>query len=262
MSRKFNTYVGLFLTMTMLVFMLFPITLFAAPKTKVKAAEVHLKGMTNGNLPYGLTKQAYRNGEVGPYVIVFSGPIEQSMKNSVELIGATLVEFIPKFAFLVTMNPKMAEKVAGLSCVEEVMIYQPAYKVNPSLKDEFGNVKAQGEIVVRISTFGDDTSVLDNEIINAHGKKLAHGKGKVAVKMNSNQLEKFANLNSVKHIEPVVQFELFNDVAKGYMDVDDIWTLGYDGSGQVVGVCDTGLDTGVNNSTMHLDFQGRIDAIY
>ncbi len=53
-----------------------------------------------------------------------------------------------------------------------------------------------------------------------------------------------------------------NDVAKGYMDVDDLWNLGYDGSGQIVGICDTGFDTGVNDSTMHLDFQGRIDAIY
>ncbi len=80
--------------------------------------------------------------------------------------------------------------------------------------------------------------------------------------MHGNQLTKFAQNNAVKYIEKESIFELLNDVAKGYMDVDDLWNLGYDGAGQVVGICDTGLDTGVNDSTMHLDFQGRIDAIY
>ncbi len=205
MSRKFNRYVGLFLTMTMLVFMLFPATLLAAPKDKVKAnnVKVHLKGMSKTDkLPYGLMKKAYKKGEVAPYIIVFSGPIEPPMKLDVKHVGAKLVEYIPDFAFLATMTPAMAQKIKDLPYVEDVMIYQPAYKVNPSLKDEFGNIKAIGdEVTVRILTFGEDTAVLDNEIINAHGKKLAHGKGKVVVKMHRNQLEKFANMNSVKYIE-------------------------------------------------------------
>ncbi len=263
MNKKFNRLVGLFLTMTVLVFMLFPTTLLAAPKGKVKTAEVHLKGISvNDKIPHGLMKKAYKKGEVAPYLIVFNGPIEPEMKFGVKHVGAKLVEYIPDYAFLATMTPEMAQKIEDLPYVEDVMIYQPAYKVHPSLKDESGRIKTIGEeVTVRIFTFG-DSAVLDNEIINAHGKKLAHGQGKVAVKIHRNQLEKFATINSVKYIEEVHKFELFNDIAKGYMDVDDLWTLGYDGSGQVVGVCDTGLDTGVDNSTMHLDFQGRIDVIY
>ncbi len=264
MSRKFNRNVVLFLTVTMLVFMLFPTTLFAAgPKAKVKAMpKVHLKGMdVNGKMPNGLMKKAYLQGEEGPYIVSFSGPVEEAMKAQVENKGAKLVEYIPEFSFLALMTPEVASKVENLSFVEEVMIYQPAYKVNPSLKDEFGYAKTTEEVIVTIHTFG-DSSVLDNEIINAHGKKMAHSKGKVAVKMHGNQLVKFAQNNAVKYVEEVATFELFNDIAKGYMDVDDMWSLGYDGAGQVVAVCDTGLDTGVNDSTMHLDFQGRIDAIY
>ncbi|MCK4259945.1 MAG: S8 family serine peptidase [Halanaerobiales bacterium] len=255
MSRKFRRNLGLLLVLSM-AFMLFSITSLASN-------DLRLKGFAKDNkLPYGLIKKAYQSGVEGPYIIICNGPIDPEMKSGMYQEGANLVEYIPEFSFLALMTPEEAKNVEALSFVEDVMIYQPAYKVNPSLKDEFGNIKNDGEVTVRIMTFGDDTTVLDNEIINAHGKKVANGKGKVVVTMHSNQLEKFANLNSVKYIEIHKEYKLFNDVAKGYMDVDDLWNLGYEGSGQVVGVCDTGLDTGVNNSGMHLDFQGRIDAIY
>lgn len=272
MRRKFTRFMSLFLVVSMMLFMVFPTAVFAKPDKKEVVngkidSVVHLKGhelkaKQQKNLPYGLSKK-YMKEEVGPYIIMFAGPIEEPMKQQVEKEGATLVEYIPDFAFLATMTPEVAVNVAALSFVVDVQVYEPAYKINPSLVDEKGNIKGYGDVVVRITTFGEPTTLLDNEVKNAHAKQLEKGKNHITVKMDKTQIAKFAYLNNVKSIEEKPEYTLLNDVAKGIMDVDDVWSLGsFDGTGQVVGICDTGLDTGVNNSTMHLDFQGRIDAIY
>ena len=46
------------------------------------------------------------------------------------------------------------------------------------------------------------------------------------------------------------------------MNASTAWNQPLTGAGQIIGICDTGLDTGKNDSTMHQDFQGRINAIY
>ncbi|AZR74573.1 hypothetical protein BBF96_14960 [Anoxybacter fermentans] len=274
MRRKF---VSVLLTIALLLFVVLPTPLFADMTKNLNNSgeiatwdsympEIHLKGYKikpnqKISLPYNL-KKSYSVGEEGPYIIVFSGPIEEPMKAWVAKEGAKLVEYIPDFSFLALMTPEVAARVEALPFVVDVMIYHPAFKIHPSLKDEQGNIKGYGDVTVNILTFGKDISVLDNEIKNAHATKLYGKNGKAVVKLNRGQLIKFAHLNAVKYIEEVPEYQLLNDVAKGYIDVDDLWNLGYDGSGQVVGVADTGLDTGVNDSSMHLDFQGRIDAIF
>lgn len=271
MRRKFSSVLSMVLVVAMMIFVVLPAV--AAAKPDVKGAfekqnpVVHLKGhqlkaKQKQDLPYGLTKK-YMKNEVGPYIIMFAGPIEEPMKQQVVKEGAELVEYIPDFAFLATMTPEVAVNVAALPFIVDVQVYEPVYKISPSLIDEKGNIKGYGEIVVRITTFGEPDTLLDNEVKNARAKQLGKGKNNVTIKMDKSQIAKFAYMNNVKSIEEKPNYVLFNDVAKGIMDVDDVWSLGsFDGTGQVVGICDTGLDTGVNNSTMHLDFQGRIDAIY
>ncbi|WP_066497738.1 S8 family serine peptidase [Abyssisolibacter fermentans] len=259
MNKKFKRNISLFLVAMMMMLCVAPITSYA-DETKGSANGIYLKGM-NEKIPNGLLKKGYSQNEIGPYMVNFNGPIKNEMKSGVESLGAELVEYIPDFAFLTTMTPEVAEKVKELSFVEEVMVYQPAFKIHPSLKDDSGNVKDNGEVALTILTF-DDESVLDEEIAKSNGKKLGHAKNKVKVKMESKHIEKFANLNNVKYIEPVVEYVLFNDEARVIMNVDEVWNLGYDGSGQVVCVCDTGIDKGINDSSMHSDFQGKIDAIH
>lgn len=270
MKSKFGKSLSALLIFSLIVMMLISITILAAEeKEMVKELGVVAKLEVNNlklknivSIPHNLKKSGYKQDEVGPYIIVFDGPIEDPMKGVIQKTGANLVEYIPEFSFLALMTPEIAERVAALPYIVDIMIYEPAFKVNPSLKDTSGNIKGFGDVILNIVTFDDFETNLDNYLSIAHAQKLnVAGKNKV-VKINRNQIATLANLNSVKYIEEAPQYVLFNDIAKDYMGVDNIWTLGYDGTGQVVGICDTGLDTGVNDSSMHLDFQGRIDAIY
>lgn len=263
MNKNFMRIISTLLVALMLTLVVSPASVFAEG---TKGNTLYLKGYKlDANqelkLPKGLIKKAYVDGEKGPYLVMFNGPIIESMKAQVENIGAELIEYIPNFAFLAKMTPEISEKVEALSFINDTMIYHPGFKINPALKDEFGNIKDNGEISVRIVTFDNDTTSLDSEIVKSNGKKLGHSKNMTIAKLNSNSLANIAKLNSVKYIEPNPEYTLFNDIAKGYMDVDDMWNLGYDGTNQVVAVCDTGLDTGVNDSSMHLDFQGRINSL-
>ncbi len=279
MSKGFTGFIAKALVLALVIVLVLPMGVFASNgKVQVKGTdavtmggfepEIHLKGFNlkdkdKEEIPFGLKKR-YRMGEVGPYLVVMDGPIQRPVSAEMAKLGAILVEYIPDFSFLVLMTPEIANLVEQLPFVVDVMVYEPAFKINPSLKDEEGKIKGFGEVAVKIVTF-DDAAVLDNEIKNAQAVKFTAkntDKKQTVVKMDRSQLAKFAYMNSVKYIEEIPEYVLMNDIAKGYMEVDDLWTLGYEGSDQVVGICDTGLDTGVNNSSMHLDFQGRIDAIY
>jgi subtilisin family serine protease len=72
-----------------------------------------------------------------------------------------------------------------------------------------------------------------------------------------------AAIPQVRAVNPFLPFQLANNVAVGIIHADTLHTPhGLDGSDQIVGVADTGLDTGTNDATMHDDFEGRIVSIY
>jgi serine protease AprX len=70
-------------------------------------------------------------------------------------------------------------------------------------------------------------------------------------------------LDEIVYLGVAEEFVPFNDEAADIIKASTLRTShGLTGDGQIVGVADTGLDRGKNDSTMHLDFQGRIKAIY
>lgn len=260
------------LVLTMMLVVLSGINVLADSKKVVEPFNptVFLKGyefksIHDVKIPYGLEKKAYTDDENGNYIVRFTGPVKDEWKANLEKLGVTVRDYIPEFSFLVSMQNAVCAEVAALPFVQEVLIYQPAFKINPALINEHGVLaikdgKSDGYFLVE--TFDGNFKEVEMAVINGHGQLLDKGKDLAKVKINRAYLAALANLNSVKYIEEVPAYKLMNDIAKGYVDADDMWTLGYDGAGQIVGIADTGLDTGVNNSTMHLDFQGRIDAIY
>jgi hypothetical protein len=72
-----------------------------------------------------------------------------------------------------------------------------------------------------------------------------------------------AKIPQIREVNPYRPPGLTNNVATGIIHVDTLQrNHELDGSGQIVGVADSGLDTGVNDATMLSDFRGRIVSIY
>ncbi|GMQ60658.1 hypothetical protein AN1V17_50590 [Vallitalea sediminicola] len=268
MKKNFKGKIGLFLAIMFVTLILSPKPLLASTEgDNDNPCIIYLKGIEL-NLDENSREKRSVVEDSGLYIISFEGPIEDYMKNDITKLGAELIEYIPDFAFLSRIKSSTISDVSLLPYINKIVRYQPEYKINPVFKNKKRVTRsidveelAEEEISVRIFTF-DDSSILDGYIKEFGATKIDSTEKEVIVKLNPSSIEKFANLNSVKYIEPVVEYELFNDKARDFMGVNSINNLGHNGAGQVVAVCDTGIDTGVNNSGMHLDFQGRIDSIF
>lgn len=197
----------------------------------------------------------------GYYIVEMNGPVTESDKASIVSAGAEIIEYVPDNAFIIHARHKNASNIKKLSCVHWVSPFKPEYKKAAALRD-IGTVS---QIIVKLFPGNDPDFVLSK------GKRLGAKKitcekkngGSVCRMLASkSQIAALADLDAVAYIEPYVQPKLCNDVASGISGVPELRSgLGLYGTGQIIGVADSGLDTG-NMSTMSADFSGRILSTY
>ncbi|MCK5659925.1 MAG: S8 family serine peptidase, partial [Methanosarcinales archaeon] len=213
----------------------------------------------------------------GYYIVQFSGYIQEEWKQAVRDTGAIIFDYVPNNAFVVQMNSSAKSQVESLDVVQWVGIYHPSYRISPALSlstttaaagsittqvaSATGDVVSE-DIIVLLFDANDNTRVL-SDIENLGGEIVNDAGDIIRVRVDGAKIGDIAIINGVSWIEKYVQPVIFNDVAAGIMNVDDVQNNhGLTGSGQIVAVADTGLDTGVNDATMHDDIEGRIVSLY
>lgn len=213
------------------------------------------------------------------WIVQFVGPMKPEWGEKIKELGGKLHGHIPEHALLVNMTPQIKAEVAELPFVEWVGLYEPAYKVSPLLMgrkkraapDEMRTLSPstkefkpapEGNITVMLHN-PDDLKAISKEIEELGGRVVSIGKDTIRASLDVSQVHKIAKKVEVKWIEPYTLPELFNDKASKIIGANIIWDAhGLDGEGQIVAVADTGLDTGVNDDSMHEDFRGRIVHLY
>lgn len=194
----------------------------------------------------------------GYYIVQFDGPILEAWKHGVRALGAELLDYVPDFAFVARMTSEAAERVRSASHVRWIGPYQASYKVSPALR-----AGARGQLRVTVGLFeGEDPAAVEAEVVRAGGAVHASGAGpggsQVEATVPAQAVERIAAISGVAWIEQRLERRLHNNVARGLMDVNPVWSsVGLFGAGEIVTVCDTGLDTG-NLSTISADFAGRV----
>ncbi len=218
------------------------------------------------DIPSG-QRMVVRDDRPNTYLVQFSGPVRQEWKDATERVGARLYGYIPDYAFIARMTPAMAEHVRSLTFVRWVGPYHPAYRMAPALRTQSALHDAR-PITVTVQTLPDVS--LDDlssriEVLGGKvkGRDANPTAGYLRVTIPSNRVEGVAALDGVLWVEPYFEPELYNDVGGGQiMRANDVrGSLGLYGSGQIVSVADTGLDTG-NSSTLHPDVRGRVLKTY
>lgn len=194
------------------------------------------------------------------YIVQFVGPVQDVWKSQLESAGAVL-EYIPDHAFAVLLTAEAAEKVRSLEFVRWVGLFHPAYRIDPDLLKEPGVVRAdiafiKGQASDRVRT---EISRMGGNVEKSEDSP--HG-SHVRATGPKGLLTRLAALPEVAWIERHVDRKLHNNIARGVMNVPSVWSVaGLYGEGEIVAVCDTGLDTG-SQATLSADFAGRVIATY
>ncbi len=189
------------------------------------------------------------------YIVQFTDNIRDEWKTEVVAAGASIFDYVPHNAFIMRMDPSVKTEVEGYSFVRWVGPYEPVYKVSTSVERSAG-----GSVVVCIF----DPQEMDRICgdIEDLGGDVFEKNGEVINVNISGDASLIAGIEGVSWIDvyrsPVVMNDIANDIL-GSSALHD--SHGLTGSGQIVGVVDTGLDTGYNDASMHDDLEGRVLAL-
>ncbi|MEO0161955.1 MAG: S8 family serine peptidase [candidate division WOR-3 bacterium] len=186
-------------------------------------------------------------GESDYYLIHIKGPVYEDMKKTIEAQGVKLIQYIPFNAFIARMDRSKKDLVEGLSFVNWIGNYEPAYKISTLFKE----LPDEDEWLV--FPFPDENIYLLKRKLENLGCKILEISDDdycrvIKIQSERNHLNTIARMTEVMYIEPYLQPVAYNQsaqwVTQTWKQVDRrIWRKNLMGQGQVVNTADTGILT-------------------
>jgi hypothetical protein len=209
------------------------------------------------------------------YLLQLVGPTKGEWLGRLRGLGAAIHGKLRGFTLLVGILPARVAELQQEPWVEAITPYRPAMKVSYRLRPGTGRAFGIAELTsadsegdqpdkteqIEINVFaGEGTASLAAQVREAGGMVLAETESSVTAVVPRRKITELAEQQGVQAIVPHRFPELSNDVAADIMDapVNHVFgSLSLQGTGQIIGVADSGLDTG-DALTIHDDFSGRI----
>jgi len=232
--------------------------------------------------PEGFAKSAAGN-QPRYYIVQSSQRVTRKWREEITALSQQVVGYLPDDAFLVKASPEQASLISRLRGARFVGRYLPEHKISPSLGTlaelRHSPVLSTEEIcplLLSIFPEGDVNRVISTiESAGGRVESLLPGalRSYLRVGAEKERIPAIARIEDVEWIERFRPFVLVGisgreplvaepDVQVQILKVPEVWAEGLTGAGQVIAICDTGLDVGVNGAPMHDDFEGRIEAAY
>jgi hypothetical protein len=221
------------------------------------------------SVPSAATPRHARSSARGyPWMLLFDGPIQPEWRASLEEAGAAVRAYLPVNALLIEAPANLLPALREWPHLAWSGEYRPAHKLQPLLAALARKLPAQ-PIPFTLQAFSpDDVDALVRELSQRGATDLrpvpARRWGWVRGVAPAQLAADMALLPEVQWIEHHEVPRLLNDAARAAdrLNVDVVRdALGIDGTGQIVAVADTGLDTG-NLATIHPDFEGQIHRVF
>jgi uncharacterized repeat protein (TIGR01451 family) len=184
-------------------------------------------------------------------IIQLGGPVAPADRRALEQSGVQLLEYLPDYAYLVSGSQAQIGAATRLPQVYAHIPFTLADKLSPSI---LGAVQRGATDMGRLSIRGwrGNEQTLAQELGN-----LPFDASRA---VSRDELFQLASLATVRWIEPAGRPFVVNDLARDILGVNAAWpNAPLFGSGQIIGITDTGLDTG-DVSSISPDFSGRITA--
>jgi hypothetical protein len=211
-------------------------------------------------------------------------PLTKEQKQELKDLSVTILEYVPDNGYIAYYPPQDLTPIRQLPYVTWAGIYPKQVKIEPVLRAQppgatvhvvnalnappaDANPLAHDPKTVEIVLHRNvDDDQARSEIAAAAGLDPAtitiRGQ-KVRLTVSSGRLAGLAAIDDVRHIEEFSGSKLYNNVALNLIRADIVHSAPVDfaGEGEVVAVCDTGLDTGDPNN-MHPAFADRVIKLY
>jgi hypothetical protein len=108
-----------------------------------------------------------KEDKVAEWIIQFTGPIENQWRDKLKELGVEIRDYVPENAYLVRMSHSLKEKVSTLNHIRVIIPFRPEYKIDPELKEAFGETRC-------LITLWDEGSKerVANEVVSLGGKVI------------------------------------------------------------------------------------------
>jgi len=183
------------------------------------------------------------------FLVQFTGPVQEEWKAKVEATGARLYGYLPDYAFISRMDSATLEQVRAMPFVRWVGPYHPAYRLASTLRTT--SPANTQPVSVTVQTLPDaNLSGMAKQVETWGGQVQGQAVNTFArylrATVPADRLGDLAVLDDVLWVEPYLEPKLNNDIGGGtIMRANTVRSsLGLYGSGQIVAVGDSGLDTG------------------
>jgi hypothetical protein len=201
-------------------------------------------------------------------MVVFDGPIQPGWRTAVQEAGATIRAYLPDHALLVEAPLAARSAMRQLPHVAGLDEYRPVLKVQPLLA-ALSRQQPDLPVPITLQTFSPaDVAALERalETAGASDIRAAAGKrwGLLRAVLPARAAVEFAQWPEVQWVEHHEPPRLLNDAARAAdrLNADAVRDdFGLDGTGQIVAIADTGLDSG-NPDTLHPDFTDRLIHVF
>ncbi|MDG6224320.1 MAG: S8 family serine peptidase [Candidatus Thermoplasmatota archaeon] len=195
------------------------------------------------------------------FIVQFDGPVGDAHVKRLLEKGFLVHDYFPDFAYVVDLNGRHADELKRVEGVTGTSPFRYWMRTGPEYVPFLNGLEEtpSGEFVVEL--FDDSPRTFD--AINERFRITDAASDTRIFVRGSPDAWRLLLIDGVKWVEPKPLLILFNDVASGIMEADPLRNiLGLDGTGQIVAISDSGLDTGVDNwsvsGDVHLDFDNRV----
>ncbi len=178
-------------------------------------------------------------------------------------LGLECRERVEREVYLCAGREVDLQEVRALWFVEDAADYAHRYKLSEELAEpRMGLLGAvEREVRIDLALQGDIAPQAFVAKLNSGAWRTANvelGRSKVRCTVNVEDLKSLALVDGVRRIEPVPQYEYCANIACGVIGASEVHSAAQlRGEGEVIGICDSGLDQG-KIGDVHPAFAGRV----
>ncbi len=221
------------------------------------------------NEKISLDERLLTKENTGYYLIQFNYETEEEVVNNLKSRGVELLGLLSTNGFLIKTDLDKNE-LNSIKGVRFVDIYQPIYKLAPDLYKEFtkGNLNNESEnLTIDISVFNNinniekEISSIGGNFSRLYSSEDIHYDKELVLEIKETKLRDIAFIKEIKsiriHTPEILRMNTATIITEVRKSAAEPNILGLTGLGQIIGVRDSGLDTGDYN-TLHPDIKGRV----